>query len=60
MLKLGQRGNKEVRLVTLSGPAGVGKSCLAIAAASYLFERRWFPEGCVRVELDALDRLRPS
>ena len=51
VLKLGQRRNKEVRLVTLSGPAGVGKSCLAIAAASYLFERRWFPEGCVRVEM---------
>ena len=40
-----------MRLVTLSGPAGVGKSCLAIAAASHLFERRWYPDGCVRVEL---------
>ena len=43
VLKLGQRRQKEVRLVTLSGPAGVGKSCLAIAAASYLFERRCAP-----------------
>ena len=51
VLKLGQRRQKEVRLVTLTGPAGVGKSSLAIAAASHLFERRWFPEGCVRVEL---------
>ena len=48
--RFGQRRNKEVRLV-VERPAGVGKSCLAIAAASYLFERRWFPEGCVRVEM---------
>ena len=47
VLKLGYRRQK-VRLVTLCGPAGVGKSSLAIAAASHLFERRWFPEGCVR------------
>ena len=37
--------------MTLCGPAGVGKSCLAVAAASQLFERRWFPDGCVVVEL---------
>ena len=54
VLKLGQRRQKEVRLITVSGPAGVGKSCLAIAAASYLFERRWFSEGCVRVELGGI------
>ena len=51
VLKLAYRRQKEVRLVTLCGPAGVGKSSLARAAASHLFERRWFPEGCVRVEL---------
>ena len=55
VLKLGQRRQKEVRLITLAGPAGVGKSSLAIAAASHLFERRWFPEGCVRVELGGCD-----
>ena len=54
-LKLGQRRQKEVRLVTLNGPSGVGKSSLAIAAASYLFERRWFPDGCVRVELSGCE-----
>ena len=31
----------QVRLMTLSGPEGVGKSSLAAALASYLFERRW-------------------
>ncbi len=41
----------QVRLVTLTGPAGVGKSCLAVAAASHLFERRWYPDGCVCVDL---------
>ena len=51
VLKLGQRRQKEVRLMTLSGPEGVGKSSLAAALASYLFERRWFSDGCVRVEL---------
>ncbi|KAL1515200.1 hypothetical protein AB1Y20_004261 [Prymnesium parvum] len=51
VMMLGRRRQKEVRLVTLCGPAGVGKSCLAIAAASQLHERRWFPDGCVVVEL---------
>ena len=55
VLKLGQRRQKEVRLITLHGPAGVGKSSLALAAASHLFERRWFPEGCVRVELQGCE-----
>eukprot|EP00966_Prymnesium_polylepis_P275547 6366560-Prymnesium_polylepis.2 len=51
VLMLGRRRQKEVRLVTLTGPKGVGKSCLAIAAAAQLYERRWFPDGCVVVEL---------
>ena len=38
-------------MVTLCGPAGVGKTCLARAAASHLYERRWFVEGCVSIEL---------
>ena len=50
-LRLGRRRNKEVRMVTLCGPAGVGKTCLARAAASHLYERRWFVEGCVCIEL---------
>ena len=51
VLMLGRRRNKEVRMVTLCGPAGVGKTCLARAAASHLYERRWFVEGCVSIEL---------
>ncbi len=51
VLVLGRKRQKEVRLVTLCGPAGVGKTSLAVAAAVYLFERRWFPDGCVCIEL---------
>ena len=47
VLMLGRRRQKEVRLVTLHGPEGVGKMSLAIAAAIHLYERRWFPDGCV-------------
>ena len=51
VLTLGRKRQKEVRLVTLCGPAGVGKTSLAIAAAVYLFERRWFQDGCVCIEM---------
>jgi DNA replication protein DnaC len=45
VLTLGRKRQKEVRLVTLTGKPGVGKTNLAIAAAGHLYERRWFPDG---------------
>lgn len=50
----------EHRLITLIGPAGCGKSCLALEVATSLLES--FPEGAWLVELDALSdpRLVPQ
>jgi predicted ATPase/class 3 adenylate cyclase len=45
-------GRDRVRLVTLTGPGGIGKTSLAVAAASELVES--FREGAVLVELAAV------
>ena len=45
--------SESVRFVTLTGPGGVGKSRLALQAASGLADR--FPDGVWLVELSALD-----
>lgn len=49
VMTLGRRRQKEARLVTLCGPAGVGKSCLAIAAASHVSTSTGLsPSSCLR------------
>ena len=45
-------GHERVRLVTLTGPGGIGKTSLAVAAAGELVES--FDEGAVLVELAAV------
>jgi hypothetical protein len=48
------------RLVTLSGPSGVGKTMVAVATAHYASEREYFGDGVafIRVgEVDRVDRL---
>ena len=41
------------RLVTVTGPPGVGKSAVAIAAINYLAERHYYSDGVVYIECAA-------
>src|SRR5947209_6834313 len=47
----------EIRLLTLTGPAGVGKSRLAVETA--LTVAHAFPDGAVLIDLGQIDRLEP-
>ena len=48
--------------MTISGEAGVGKSCVAVFALNYLAERHYFSDGVLYVEASSCDsaELRPS
>ena len=45
------------RLVTVTGPQGVGKSSVAIAAINYLAERHYFSDGVVYVDCSGVASL---
>mmetsp|Transcript_7410 Transcript_7410/g.11229 ORF Transcript_7410/g.11229 Transcript_7410/m.11229 type:complete len:1254 (-) Transcript_7410:179-3940(-) len=53
-------GRPPRRLVTLTGPNGIGKTATAITAANYMHERGCFPDGVISIDVAAVRGKYPA
>jgi len=49
--------NKQSRLVTVTGPPGIGKTALACATSHFIHERGLFDGGCIYVNAEDIKKM---